>query len=35
MIPRFALLVFITLVPACWLVFGAIGIYIRTNVRPR
>jgi hypothetical protein len=35
MIPHFAVLVFITLVPACWLVFGVIGILIRLNPRAR
>jgi hypothetical protein len=31
MIPTFAVLVFITLVPACWLAFGLIGLFIRTR----
>jgi hypothetical protein len=35
MIPPFALLVFITLVPACWLLVGTIGFAIRTNSRER
>ena len=33
MIPRFALLVFITLVPACWLLIGAVGTFIRAKKR--
>ena len=33
MIPHYAVLVFITLVPACWLVFGVIGLLIRGNTR--
>jgi hypothetical protein len=33
MIPRFALLVFITLVPACWIVIGVIGLLLR-SARP-
>jgi hypothetical protein len=32
MIPKFALLIFITLVPACWLGFGLVGLFLRTKV---